>query len=168
MHREHQEHPDLVRAEWATFLAQNRWTHFATLTFRFDVSLDLAMKRGRTWTRRLHQRNQERVEWFFVVEQGSLGKAHLHALVDAQNLPDAEVAAAWRDGRAQCRPFDVRRNGIAYVTKDIAGSALYDISRSPRRLTNMVAEPGASFSADHSSSASSTRHGRDLIRVRTP
>ena len=130
-----------VPATWAAFLAQFYWSHFVTLTFRFAVSNELAMRNAQVWIRRLHQRNQRRVEWFLAMERGRLGNSHIHALLDASNLGCSEVREAWRYGFAEASYFDEARKGFAYVVKNITREdALYDISRSPVKRRSLEAE----------------------------
>ena len=129
----------VARRVWGDWLNQFSWDHFATLTFRHQPSSPGAIRRFGVFVRRLEQRAQERVHWFYVLERGAAGMFHLHSLLSGTNrLHAASVADAWSWGRADASDYDARRGAAYYVTKSVASDVVeYDIDPPPRPpLTN--------------------------------
>ncbi len=109
-----------ARRGWGTWLGGFPWHHFATLTFAYQPSPAAASRRLSTWIRRLEQRAQERVYWFYALERGAAGTLHLHSLVSGtRRLRAASVKAAWSYGRADASDYDARRGASYYVTKSL-------------------------------------------------
>ena len=122
-------------AAWGCWLNGFHWDHFATLTFVTPRSLEAARHSFSRWVRRLEQRAQQAVMWFYVAEHGSAGLIHVHALVDGtRGLADKDLKSAWMCGRAEAAVFDRRLGATHYVTKSVGSDPIdYDISRSLRR-----------------------------------
>ncbi len=128
-----------TRRAWGAFLSGFLWHHFATLTFAYQPSVPVAIRRFGVFVRRLEQRAQERVHWFYVLERGAAGMFHVHSLLSGTNrLHAASVADAWSWGRADASDYDARRGAAYYVTKSVASDVVeYDIDPPPRPpLTN--------------------------------
>lgn len=133
----------LTRRAWGAWLGGFSWHHYATLTFASPPSPPNAVRLFRTWVRRLEQRAQEKVFWFYALERGGAGLRHLHALVSGTyQLPAASVAATWNGGRAAAEVYDPRRGASYYVTKDITSDDVeYDVNLPPRLPTTDVDRP---------------------------
>ena len=63
----------VARRAWGEWLSGFEWNHFATLTFTYQPRSEVAVREFRRWVRRLEQRAQRRINWFFVLERGSAG-----------------------------------------------------------------------------------------------
>ena len=118
-----------LRKAWGEWLAEKDWDHFATLTFTHPNSSWAARREIRRWIRRLEQRAQCRVDWFFVAEKGAAGTLHLHALVGGTSgLPDSMLVEAWRNGRGDVSTYDRQRGAAHYIAKQIGGRVIdYDL-----------------------------------------
>ncbi|MSR06351.1 MAG: hypothetical protein EXR93_04670 [Gemmatimonadetes bacterium] len=118
-----------ARTALGDWLGGYPWDHFVTLTFSSgSPSTEGAIKAFRGWIRRLEQRGQQRISWFYVLETSHGGMRHLHALVlGTAGLPSAALENAWRWGRVDASEYDRRKGASYYVTKWAAfGEADYD------------------------------------------
>lgn len=114
-----------LRSQCAKDFAQFDWTHFCTLTFRKPTNIETAAKRFRTWTRRLEQRAQHRINYIMAPERHQRGTAHVHAiLAGLEGFPSSWLAASWveMEGRIEIEPYDPERGGAFYLTKTIGTS----------------------------------------------
>ena len=125
-----------LRKAWGEWLAEKEWDHFATLTFTHPNSSWAARREFRRWIRRLEQRAQRRVSWFFVAEKGAAETLHLHALVcGTRRLPDSMLADAWSNGRCDVSAYDRQRGAAHYLAKQIGGLVMdYDMRRPSRAV----------------------------------
>lgn len=116
-------------ATWGTWLEAMSWDHFATLTFAYQSSPEHAQSRFKQWIRRLEQRAQRRVDYFYFVERGAGGTVHIHAiLLGTGGLSEKSISAAWMQGRSDISAYRVRGGAARYVVKAIAtAESLYDI-----------------------------------------
>jgi hypothetical protein len=95
-----------VSWSWGAFLAEHRWCHMATLTFRSPVSAESARQRYKTWMRRLEQRAQQSVSGFAAIETVAGAHVHLHTLVGGTDrLEVRDLEQAWSFGRRQVRLY---------------------------------------------------------------
>ena len=119
----------VLRRAWGEWLGKQDWDHFATLTFTHPNSSWAARRQFHRWIRRLEQRAQGRVHWFFVAEKGAAETLHLHALIDGtRGLPDSALADAWDTGRCDVSKYDRNRGAPHYLTKQIGGPVIdYDL-----------------------------------------
>lgn len=117
-----------LRYAWGEWLGPIPWSHFATLTFAREPTIEGALRQYRRWIRRLEQRAQRKVYSFRVAERSGGGILHYHALIlgtDALSAPAIQLA--WSAGRAQVSPYDASRGAAYYVSKDVATSPDYDV-----------------------------------------
>lgn len=118
-------------AGWCDLLQEVDWSHFCTCTFRYATSPDLARREFlEGFVRRLEQRAQKRVEWYYVIETSPGGVVHLHALLgQTDHLPTVGMRQAWKKGITSIQRYDPSRGAARYVTKAIAsGTVDYDVS----------------------------------------
>ena len=109
---------------WGPHLASYMWHHFGTLTFRHSTAPPAAVRSCQTWRRRLAQRAQQRVYWFWVLERGAAGLLHLHVLTAGTgHLEAAALERAWPFGRADATTYDPARGSqfAAAIDKCIFG-----------------------------------------------
>lgn len=120
-----------LRAEWAKWLQEFKWSHYCTLTFRHATSVEGAKRELIWFVRQLAQCAYNRVEWFYVIETSPGNLVHLHTLLgQTDHLPVACVQQAWRSGITRIRRYDPRRGATRYVTKAITTAHVeYDVSR---------------------------------------
>ena len=120
-----------VRSVFGAWLGQFQWDHFVTLTFAYQSSEQSAVRQFKRWIRRLDQRAQQKVSWFYVVERFASGAYHLHALVHGTaSLETSALRKAWRCGRPDVSRYDPQRGATYYVTKKIGADVVgYDISK---------------------------------------
>ncbi len=120
-----------MRRSWGEWLGRFSWHHFGTLTFSNEVSIENALRQFRRWIRRLELRTQNAVPWFMVVERGSAGLVHVHALTwGTASIGAAAVDGAWRGGRSEVSTYDPRKGAAYYVSKQIGDDVVeYDVSR---------------------------------------
>ena len=132
-----------IREAWARHLEQFEWTHFGTLTTRLPHSpTELRREFERGYVRRLARAAQGPVPWFYIVERGTAGLAHVHALLaNTGTLRLDQLRRAWLLGHTHVVAYDAARDAAFYLTKQMVPSvganhdaAEYDISRRlPRR-----------------------------------
>ena len=119
-----------ARRAWGKWLDEaESWEHFATLTFDFDCSPVSAVRYFAKWLRRLERKAQQQVGWFYVVEPGAAGQAHLHVLLSGTSRLGAEgCQSAWANGRAQVDEYEKGGGASRYVAKTLdCDSAEYDL-----------------------------------------
>ena len=110
------------------------WHHFATLTFAYDVTPEVACREFFAWVRSLERRGQRGVGWFYVIERGGAGRLHLHALLEGTaHLRAAELERTWRPGRADVSVYDPQQAGSYYISKDIGTRAIHSEISVPSR-----------------------------------
>lgn len=111
------------------------WSHFGTLTFRYPVSRDSAMRQFMYWLARITKNDAERIGWFVAVEQPSEGLAHIHFLLYVgRGTSCRTLKEEWRSGYAQVARYDSRRAAAYYVSKGVGRSGTeYDFTY-PHRL----------------------------------
>lgn len=120
-----------VAGAMGEYLGRRRWSHFATLTSRVELSAPALRSRVVTWVRRLERGAQQRVTWFYAVERGRAGgRLHVHVLVGGtERLPDAYLEQKWAGGDARVEAYDAGRWGAHYVAKRVGGpDDEYDMS----------------------------------------
>lgn len=129
-------------------MSQYHWSHFATLTTRCPTSAArLRQEFEHGYVRRLARMAQGPVPWFCVVEHGSTGAAHVHALLArTEPLAIEQLRGAWKLGFTHVEAYDWRRGAAFYLTKELdAGDGAasdrepeYDVSHreAPRRLSH--------------------------------
>jgi hypothetical protein len=90
--------------------------------------------------RRVEQRAQAGISWFYVVETGVLGASHLHTLTIATAVLDvAALAAAWQCGRSQVAEYKAGGEAAVYVTKHVAApNTHYDLHFRPRHIRGIL------------------------------
>jgi hypothetical protein len=108
-----------LNAEWAQWLKGFQWTLFVTLT----TEREWQPNGWEAATRRyLHsiERQFGACWWFYAIELGGGGRWHAHVLIGGLDARLAgEVAACWKVGGVQVRPYDQRRRGAAYIVKQV-------------------------------------------------
>lgn len=141
-----------VRRAWGQWLSIFVWHHFATLTFACQPSVVGATRDFRTWVRRLEQRAQERVFWFYVLERGAAGQLHVHALVSGtRQLQAASFKDAWSWGRADASAYNRHRGAAYYVSKCLASHLVeYDVNLPPCPPTTDAGRPTPSSAGESS------------------
>jgi hypothetical protein len=113
-----------IRAAWMGWLRTYPWDHFVTLTFRKSVSIDVALFEFRRWRRRIEQRAQQPIQWFYVVEGEASTSLHLHILVQGSaGLRGAELRQAWPNGWTSASRCREGRNAARYVAKHLDRAA---------------------------------------------
>lgn len=144
-----------VHTEWAEWLGNLPWDHYATLTF--DGKSDRARKEakltGRSkrtpeekaiqigpdaargmfsyWVRRLTQDAGLPLFWFVVLEDGALlGRIHIHCLIgNTRELLIETLSARWKFGFSRISLYDPERDAKRYVTKYVIKALTqYDMS----------------------------------------
>lgn len=123
-------HRRRLQYQWGRFLETLCWSHFATFTFRDQASMARVRRDFHRAHRRLEQRVQTRVPWFWVAERGRLGaRLHLHALFgNLANLPVETIAGVWDRGNALVVAYTPGRGAAHYVTRAIGTELVeYDI-----------------------------------------
>lgn len=77
------EGPDIggLTEAYASYLGTMEWDYYVTLTFRYPVGSDFALRCAKQWVRRLEQRAQGPVDHFAKCEKGRSALNHIHALV---------------------------------------------------------------------------------------
>lgn len=131
-----------LREEWTRHLAQYEWDHYCTLTSEPTVADRLRREFVNGFVRRLARATQGPVPWFYTLERGAAGTAHMHALIaGTHRLTLEQVQRAWRLGFAQVRRYDPARGAAYYLTKRLdTAAADYDVSsRLPRLSTRNAA-----------------------------
>jgi hypothetical protein len=114
------------RTSWGDWLDPRPWTHFGTFTFAYDASPAHVERQSKRWLRRIEQRAQNKVGWFYVIERGAAGHLHLHALTSGTaHLDSSSIAAAWPAGRADVAVYEPTRGAAHYVTKDLGTRAVH-------------------------------------------
>ena len=119
-----------ARTAWGEWLTTIVWDHFVVLTFAHQPGPELARTLALRWIRRLEQRAQRVVGWFYALERSPGGRLHLHVLAaGTASVPPHAIAEAWSFGRADVSPYDRTKRGTYYVTKDIGFSVVdYDVA----------------------------------------
>ncbi len=120
-----------VPESWGQWLNEYDWSHYCTLTFQREATIDGASRQFHRFVRRLERRNQRAVTWFMVIERGGGGWLHIHSLLGATNtLPNKSVDLAWTAGITDVQTYDSQRGATHYITKDITSEATFwDISK---------------------------------------
>lgn len=75
--------------------------------------------------------------WFYAIEIGRGGRWHAHVLIGGLDVKlSRAVARVWKAGAIQVRPYDHRRDGAAYMVKQVlTAEHPYDFSeRLPEKL----------------------------------
>jgi hypothetical protein len=111
----------LLRA-WGGFLHEFAWDHCATLTFRYPVQRDIAIKElCDRFLRRLGRNAQRPIACFWAIERGG-GQLHIHALIAGTvKLASAGIYSAWQAGYSKVSQYDPSRGAAWYVTKGLFG-----------------------------------------------
>lgn len=111
------------------WLGKVAWDCFATLTFSHDLSLTLADYQIKRWIRKIEQRAQQKIKWFYALERGGGGLLHFHVLLSGvSHLNVQAIEAAWPCGRAHVAAYDQSRGAAQYVTKQLwLGDLEYDL-----------------------------------------
>ena len=105
---------------WVQVLSESPWSHFVTLTFTKEASVELAQREGRRWLRRLEQRAQTPIQSVMLVDWGGGGRVHLHGLLyGAEDLTDRVLRATWNRGWSECPRYDPDRGAVRYLAKKI-------------------------------------------------
>ncbi len=108
-----------LRRAWAEFLGRLNWSHFATLTSRFEATPDHLLRECPVYVRRLERMTQGPAYWFAAVEGGAAGRSHLHVLLGAtERLRRAQLEKHWRLGVTDFARFDVAHHP-RYVVKQL-------------------------------------------------
>jgi len=110
---------------WGDFLNEFEWTFFTTLTFDRERSPWAAEREYRAWVRRVEQRTQAKVSWFYVVERSRGGRIHLHSLCHSPNGIGTlgHFDGAWGRGRVHIERYDKKRGARYYVAKTMGKEA---------------------------------------------
>ena len=118
-----------ARHELGKWLGRFSWDHFATFTFTYQPAQETALQHLKRLIRRLEQRAQGPVKWFYVLEVGGAGVRHLHVLLEGTRMLTGEaVRQAWSWGRKHVSRYDPRRGATYYVTKHVGSEVIeYDI-----------------------------------------
>ena len=116
------------------------WSHFITLTFALERTLEAVRHSFFQWIRHLERRLHRPIGWFYVIEVGAAGRLHLHVLTaGTERLTVSELTATWKFGRADASVYDPAKPGSFYITKDFGLRRVeYDIASS-RKLVPKVA-----------------------------
>lgn len=111
---------EICRDEYANFLRQFDWQHFATFTAPPPASERLVRSFHQT-VRRLERVAQGPVRTFWVVEQGGGGVPHVHALLaGTRRLSCQEIAERWDLGHCDVQIYDPAQGAAYYLTKSLA------------------------------------------------
>jgi len=107
---------------WGAFLKKFPWDWYATLTFKFNVSLDGAKRRLYRWLRPLNRRRNGKAGYFAVVELQENRKAwHFHLLMlGVGNSLPRTWENKWYLGHAKIRPYDESGKAVYYLAQKIA------------------------------------------------
>lgn len=110
------------RAVFGDALASHPWSHFLTLTGRGrSPSRPRLLSGFRRFERTVGGILTCAFTWFMVIEDGSMGRSHAHALLA---LPPSVISiehlsSCWTLGRADVRVYDPNRGAAYYVAKFI-------------------------------------------------
>lgn len=117
--------------ELGSWANSHSWTHWVTLTFEVECSLEAAWRHFVGWARRAENIAQQRVSWFAVVAPGDVGgRTHIHALVHAGAAKSRKLQGIWALGRNEVERFDPTQRASWYMTSHLKHPrADYDISR---------------------------------------
>lgn len=120
-----------LRQEWTTHLERFDWHHYCTLTAQPTAPDKLRREFMEGFIRRLARCTQEPISWFYTLERGAGGTAHMHALLSGTlRLTTLRVQRAWDFGFAHVRVYDPSRGAAHYLTKDVVFEhGDYDVSR---------------------------------------
>lgn len=125
--------PEFARAcgEW---LFERNWSHFVTLTTRFELGSERLKREFRNgYIRRLAHITQAPVTWAVFIEfRRPHHHPHIHALLGAtERVPVRELERAWERGDTRARVYDPTRRAAFYVCKSVLVTPNdWDISRS--------------------------------------
>jgi len=127
-----------VHYAWGAYLHQLRWDHLATLTFRYLVSKEAAIRElHQQWLRGLAFAARRPIPCFCALERAG-GGLHWHVLTaGTAGLCVDEIQHAWRAGISKIEVYDAAQGGAWYVTKGLlARCEWYDVSRRRPPLLN--------------------------------
>jgi hypothetical protein len=148
-----------LRTAWADFLTDAQaWSHYATLTFRpraiapvnprrphgvypnrwWNPNPDYAREELRRFVRRIEQRTQGQVGYFWGTEHGRVGgRLHAHALLALGcELTYQRIKEAWKAGFARVLPCAGAEPYVSkYCTK---GAADWDFRFAPQRCPDAI------------------------------
>jgi hypothetical protein len=110
---------ELIRG-WGRFLESFEWDWFVTLTFDRPITHIGAQNAFRRYVKKLEEAAGQPIAWFLVVERGTIGQLHLHALISqVRRLNRYTWMRIWdkRNGFARIYVFDPRRGAAYYCAK---------------------------------------------------
>jgi hypothetical protein len=109
-----------LRQAWVEDLSRLPWSHFATLTTRYESSAERLLNECRRYARRLERMAQGPVHWFAAAEGLEYGWPHVHMLITgAASLSRAQLARWWTLGQTRIRRYAPGGGAIAYTVKGI-------------------------------------------------
>lgn len=121
-----------IRRTWGEWLNNYPWHHWCHLTFANAPTQEAAIQQYRVWIRRLEQRAQQKLSWFYALERGMGGRLHLHALIEGtSDLPTTEIKEAWSEGRAEASGYNEYLGATFYIAKSVGDDSKlvqYDLS----------------------------------------
>jgi hypothetical protein len=133
-----------ARHAWGEWLGGFSWDHFATLTFVYDSQAEAALREFGRWIRRLEQRAQRRVSWFFALEPDSGGQLHIHVLLaGTDRVGVGGLRGAWLNGKSHIARYQSHGGAARYVTKFLGSKcAGYDLNLGGMRMPPHRGEKG--------------------------
>ena len=116
-----------VQRAWYDLLQRYAWTHFCTLTFASPVSAAEVVRRFNGFVRKLEREGYGPVWASYVVDEGMLELAHVHALILAPpelELDRTRVLGLWGYGRqVHVEPYDSDERAIGYLVAKLRDGA---------------------------------------------
>ncbi len=109
----------LLPRVWGGFLEKYRWTHFITLTTQSPTSPELLLKFGQSYIGRIERLAGCRVYRFIIVEGSFDGAAHIHGLLNVDQLTIEQLRKQWRHGITHIVKYDCGRGAASYIAKEI-------------------------------------------------
>jgi hypothetical protein len=124
-------HKYSMRNEWGQYLHSFHWHHYATLTMRRECGETFLTQEFKRYIRCLEYLAKNAVGWWMVVEQGKLGRKHIHALLsNTRHLSNQKLKDAWQLGHAQIHPYNTEQGAAYYVAKHLTSDeTLSDFSK---------------------------------------
>ena len=110
-----------ARNGWQQFLEQRQWDHATTLTLRYPRSrATLVHEFVDRFYRRVAWKAQGKIGAFYVIEEGTAGYPHVHALfVGTAHLTNHEVQSSWKAGLSRILRVRSPSKVIRYILKHL-------------------------------------------------
>lgn len=128
-----------TRAAWIEFIKRYQYEWYLTLTFKFEVSPEHAVRQFNHFIRKINEQvygrryreKKQGVHFVRVIENQQRGVIHFHSLIGggSETLSRWELSRIWHsnNGIADIQPYDPSQRAIEYLTKTISKGGEIDI-----------------------------------------